>query len=113
MRVLAIAIAGLTLLAMSDIQAAPRDARHATESAAAAADFSAAKQRKRPVKKQVRLNRDDRFMAIRSQTHQAERAQVACPRSGCQPVPRGCLREPERSFNGEPSGFDRIVCPMR
>ena len=116
MRVLAIAIAGLTLLSVSHIQAAPNDARKVAASAAPAAavtDFSAAKQRKKPVKKQVRINRDDRFLAIRSQTHQAERAQIACPRSGCQSVPRGCLREPERTFTGEPTGFDRIVCPMR
>ena len=34
-------------------------------------------------------------------------------RSGCQPVPHGCLRAPERSFSGDPSGFDRIICPAR
>jgi hypothetical protein len=116
MRVLAIAIAGLTLLGVSCIQAAPSEARGGETSAASAApitDLSAAKRRKKQVRRQVQPSRDDRFLAIRSQTHQAERAQVACPRGGCQPVPRGCLREPERTFTGEPTGFDRIVCPMR
>ena len=111
MRVLVIAIAGLTLLSVSSIQAAPNQARSVEASAAAVSvtDFSAAKKRK----KQARTNADDEFLATRSMTHQAERAQIACPRAGCQPVPRGCLREPERSFSGEPTGFDRIVCPMR
>ena len=116
MRVLAIAIAGLTLLSVSHTQATPNQARSIGTTAASAAaitDFSAAKRHKKQARKQVRTNRDDEFLAIRSQTHQAERAQIACPRGGCQPVPRGCLREPERSFSGDPTGFDRIVCPMR
>jgi hypothetical protein len=111
MRVLAIAVAGLTLLSVSSVQAAPNKARVVEVSAASMSitDFSAAKKRK----KQARTNADDAFLATRSMTHQAERAQIACPRAGCQPVPRGCLREPERTFSGEPTGFDRIVCPMR
>jgi hypothetical protein len=116
MRVLAIAVTGLVLLSVSSIQAAPDQARgsEATPTSAAATDFSAAKRHKRKqVRRQVHRDRDAEFLAIRSQTHQAERAQIACPRAGCQPVPRGCLREPERTFNGEPTGFDRIVCPMR
>jgi hypothetical protein len=113
MRVLAIAIVGITLLGLSHIQAAPNQARGVEASAAAATDFSAAKRHKKQARKQVRTNRDDEFLAIRSQTHQAERAQIACPRGGCQPVPKGCLREPERTFNGDPTGFDSIVCPMR
>ena len=111
MRVLAIAVAGLTLLSVSHTQA--RSIGTSATSATAITDFSAAKRHKKQPKKQVRTNRDDRFLAIRSQTHQAERAQIACPRSGCQPVPRGCLREPERTVGGEPTGFDRIACPMR
>lgn len=116
MRVLAIAVAGLTLLNASPTQATPNQARSIDTSAVSAAtvtDFSAAKRHKKHVRRQVRSNRDDEFLAIRSQTHQAERAQIACPRTGCQPVPRGCLREPERTFSGDPTGFDRIVCPMR
>jgi hypothetical protein len=111
MRVLAIAIAGLTLLSVSSIQAVPKNARNVEASTASvsATDFSAAKRRKR----QARPNADDEFLATRSMTNQAERAQIACPRGGCQPVPRGCLREPERTLGGEPTGFDRIVCPMR
>jgi hypothetical protein len=112
MRILAVAIAAITLLAMPHSQAASNQARH-LEASVAATDFSAAKRHQRRVKKQVRINRDDEFLAIRSQTNQAERAQIACPRGGCQPVPRGCLREPERTFSGDPTGFDRIVCPMR
>ena len=112
MRILAVAIAGLALWAVSPIQAAPNEARgtETVAASAAATDFSAAKKRK---KKQVGANRDDEFLAVRSQTHQAERAQIACPRGGCRPVPKGCLREPERTFNGDPTGFDSIVCPMR
>ena len=116
MRVLAIAVAGLTLLSVSHTHAAPDQAGSngtSAVSAAATTDFSAAKRQKKPAKKQARVNRDDQFLATRSQTHQAERAQIACPRSGCQPVPRGCLREPERTLSGEPTGFDRIACPMR
>lgn len=116
MRVLAIAIAGLTLLSASPTRATPNQARSIDTSAVSAAamtDFSAAKRRKTQARKQVRSNRDDEFLAIRSQTHQAERAQIACPRTGCQPVPRGCLREPERTLGGEPTGFDRIACPPR
>jgi hypothetical protein len=113
----AVAVAGITLvLGFSHGQAAPNRAAGVRPSAAAAAttDIPAAKRQKKHGRKQPRANReDDAFLAIRSQTHQAERAQVACPRSGCQAVPRGCLREPERSFSGEPTGFDRIVCPMR
>ena len=112
MRVLAIAIAGLTLLSVSHTWAAPNQARNVEASAASVAvttDFSAAKRRR----KQARSTADDEFLATRSMTHQAERAQIACPRGGCQPVPRGCLREPERTLGGEPTGFDRIVCPMR
>lgn len=111
--ILAIAFASLTLVSVSPSQAAPNQARSAEVSAVAATDVSSAKRHKKAVRKQVRTNRDDEFLAIRSQTHQAERAQVACPRSGCQPVPKGCLREPERTFNGDPTGFDSIVCPMR
>ena len=116
MRVLAIAAAGLTLLSVSHTQATPNQARSigtTAASAAATTDLSAAKRHKKQSRKQVRSNRDDEFLAIRSQTHQAERAQIACPRSGCQPVPRGCLREPERTLGGEPTGFDRIACPPR
>jgi len=112
MRVLAIAIAGLTLLSVSHTRATPNKV-HAVATSAAVTDFSATKRQKKQARKQVRSNRDDEFLAIRSQTHQAERAQIACPRSGCQPVPRGCLREPERTLGGEPTGFDRIACPMR
>jgi hypothetical protein len=109
MRVVAIAVAGLTLWNVHT-QAMPNQAGI---DASAITDVSAAKRHKKQAGKQTRINRDDEFLAIRSQTHQAERAQIACPRSGCQPVPRGCLREPERTLGGEPTGFDRIACPMR
>jgi hypothetical protein len=56
---------------------------------------------------------DSDFANIRAMTHGAEPAQIACTRGGCQAVPRGCLREPERAFDGSASGFDRIVCPPR
>jgi hypothetical protein len=113
MRVFILVITAVMLSSGSAaVQAAPERPRGVeTSTAAAAADFSAAKKKR---KKQARpVNADDQFLATRSMTHQAERAQIACPRAGCQPVPRGCLREPERTFSGEPTGFDRIVCPMR
>lgn len=112
MHILAIAIAGLTLLSVSQTQAASERVRSAGTSVTSGVpvtDFSAAKRRK----KQVRTIPDTSFAAIRAMTHQAEPARVACPRSGCQPVPRGCLREPERTMDGTPTGFDAIVCPMR
>ena len=117
MRVLAIAIAGLTLLSVSHTQAAPNQARSIGTTAASAAGDDRLLRSQTAQEASQKAGSDPiatiEFLAIRSQTHQAERAQIACPRSGCQPVPRGCLREPERTFGGEPTGFDRIACPMR
>jgi hypothetical protein len=112
MRAIVVVIAGLTLLNVSSAQAATpetRDSATITAFAPQATDFSAAKRRK----KHARPSPQSNFEAIRGQAFGAERAAVACTRSGCQGVPRGCLREPERSFNGEPTGFDSIVCPPR
>lgn len=118
MRTIAIVVAGLTLLSVSALQAAEveRRANVATlESTAQVTDFSAAKRRKKHVRtaRQPGVTPQSNFEAVRGQAFGAERAAVACTRSGCQGVPRGCLREPERSFNGEPTGFDSIVCPPR
>ena len=76
MRVVAIAVAGLTLWSVSHTQATPNQARSIDATAAAITDVSAAKRHKKHAGKQTRINRDDQFLAIRSQTHQAERARI-------------------------------------
>lgn len=38
---------------------------------------------------------------------------IACTRYGCHPIPRGCYPTPEFDFWGNPTGYDRIVCPGR
>ena len=115
MRAIVVVIAGLTLLNVSSAQAAApetRDGATITAFTPQATDFSAAKRQKKHVRHAKPAPRSD-FETIRGFTHGAERAQVACTPSGCQPVPRGCLREPGRTFSGEPTGFDSIVCPAR
>jgi len=39
--------------------------------------------------------------------------QIACTRTGCHPIPRGCQIEKEFSWDGLPTGFDLVVCPHR
>jgi hypothetical protein len=41
----------------------------------------------------------------------AAQPQIACTQVGCLPVPRGCYPRGGRTFSGEPSGFDVMVCP--
>jgi hypothetical protein len=41
---------------------------------------------------------------------QQPQAQIACTVAGCLRVPRGCRPAPGRTFNGDPSGFDVMVC---
>jgi hypothetical protein len=36
--------------------------------------------------------------------------QIACTAVGCLRVPRGCYPAPGRTFDGDPSGFDVMVC---
>ena len=38
---------------------------------------------------------------------------IACTPAGCHPIPRGCYPEPAFDFWGNPTGFDKIVCPRR
>ena len=112
MRAIVVVLAGLTLLNVSSIQAAApetHDGATIAVFAPLATDLSAVKRRKKHVRRSPQSN----FEAIRGQAFGAERAAIACTRSGCRGVPRGCLREPERSFNGELTGFDSIVCPPR
>jgi hypothetical protein len=112
MRAIVVFLASLMPLNVSSVQAPPtemRDQPTIAMSAPQATDFSAAKRHT----KDVRPTPESDFEAVRGMTHGAERAQIACTRVGCQPVPRGCLREPERSFSDEPTGFDAIVCPAR
>jgi hypothetical protein len=35
---------------------------------------------------------------------------IACTPAGCIPVQRGCYPAPGRTFDGDPSGFDVMVC---
>jgi hypothetical protein len=44
------------------------------------------------------------------QGHNAYGAQIACTPAGCLRVPRGCHPAPGRTFDGDPSGFDVMVC---
>jgi hypothetical protein len=37
--------------------------------------------------------------------------QIACTVIGCVPVPRGCWQTPGRTWRGDPTGGDVIVCP--
>ena len=37
--------------------------------------------------------------------------QIACTVIGCVPVPRGCWQTPGRTWQGDPTGGDVIVCP--
>jgi hypothetical protein len=39
--------------------------------------------------------------------------QIACTRTGCHPIPRGCTIEKEFGWDGLPTGYDLVVCPPR
>jgi hypothetical protein len=41
---------------------------------------------------------------------QQPQGQIACTTAGCLRVPPGCRPAPGRTFNGDPSGFDVMVC---
>lgn len=36
--------------------------------------------------------------------------QIACTAFGCGPIPRNCRPTPGMRWNGDPSGYDVIVC---
>jgi hypothetical protein len=38
---------------------------------------------------------------------------IACTPAGCHRIPPGCYPEPDFDFWGNPTGYDRIVCPRR
>jgi hypothetical protein len=40
----------------------------------------------------------------------AAQPRIACTPAGCMPTPRGCYPAPGRTFDGDPSGFDVMVC---
>ena len=40
-----------------------------------------------------------------------DQPQIACTVIGCVPVPRGCGQTPGRTWQGDPTGGDVIVCP--
>ena len=52
-----------------------------------------------------------------AQKHRAGRRvdyrKIACRPSGCFRIPLGCYPETEYDFWGNPTGYDRIVCPPR
>jgi hypothetical protein len=104
MRVLAIAIAGLALLSMSPVRAAPNEARGVetlSVHAGTITEWSSAQRKKRQHRATTGV---DAYGAS---------TQIACPRAGCQRVPPGCVRDAERSWDGTPTGFDVIFCPPR
>jgi len=39
--------------------------------------------------------------------------QIACTILGCSPIPRDCHPEGGRTWDGNPTGYDVIVCPYR
>jgi hypothetical protein len=47
-----------------------------------------------------------RYAAVR-----APQRQIACTQFGCHPVPPGCHPAPQRTFSGNTTGFDAVVCP--
>jgi hypothetical protein len=38
---------------------------------------------------------------------------IACTRTGCRPVPPACWIEIERDWDGLPTGYDAVICPVR
>lgn len=39
--------------------------------------------------------------------------QIACTFTGCHPIPPNCTIETEFDLWGNPTGYDRVVCPRR
>jgi len=50
-------------------------------------------------------------MSQAARSSYAAQPQIACTQVGCLPVRRGCYPTGGRTFSGEPSGFDVMVCP--
>jgi hypothetical protein len=90
-----IAIVILWTLPFGTMPATARDG--ATKAASGTTDWSAARRSKRP----------PRSVA------QGYPGRIACPRGGCRPVPAGCGVTSERDLDGNPTGFEIIVCPPR
>ncbi len=38
---------------------------------------------------------------------------IACTPAGCHPIPLGCYPEPDFDIWGNPTGYDRVICPRR
>ncbi len=53
------------------------------------------------------------FSAATRVMAQASGRRVACTRSGCHRIPRGCHIETEYDLWGNPTGYDKVVCPGR
>lgn len=39
------------------------------------------------------------------------RQQIACTATGCRPIPPGCTSTAGQDWDGNYSGYDRVVCP--
>jgi hypothetical protein len=46
-------------------------------------------------------------------TTAAPQGQIACTQLGCERIPVSCRPVPGRTWRGNPTGYDVIVCPPR
>jgi hypothetical protein len=53
------------------------------------------------------------FSAAKISLAQTSGRWTACTRSGCHPILRGCHIETEYDLWGNPTGYDKVVCPGR
>src|SRR5688500_14215404 len=102
MRLFAMAAAAV-VIAASAAATASSGAREMLPAAAPAldqpTDWSAAKTR--------RQRAQGAYARSPSQGH------IACTQFGCHPVRRGCYPVEQRYWDGDPTGFDAVVCPRR
>ncbi len=101
MRAFAMAVAGLAVAAFG-AAAAPAGAGNRIVAAAPSleqpTDWSAAKKRQR---------------ARAAYAGARPQGQIACTQFGCRTVPRGCRPVEQRYWDGDPTGFDAVVCSRR
>ena len=50
---------------------------------------------------------------VAKRRHYTNGRKIACTPAGCHPIPLGCYPEPDFDIWGNPTGYDRIVCPRR
>ncbi|HWK97304.1 MAG TPA: hypothetical protein VNR39_17950 [Pseudolabrys sp.] len=80
-------------LALAGILALPAAAQPATSAAKSSAKSSA------------------RPGAARAAPPQSGPAQIVCTKLGCRPLPRGCQAQTQFTRDGDPTGYQIIVCP--